>query len=121
MSKKIFIETIEKLIASGELYLEDAAAAGFQSFKDSLKKGESTSEVSEAGARVLEWMQTSIDNYNNIASAKTISEQMGLPSSRSVSGTMRKLIELGYVTKSGTNPVHYSLTEKGREYTNLTI
>ena len=120
MSKKVFIETIEKLIESGELYLEDAAAVGFQSFKDSLEKGEPTSEISEAGARILQWMQENIDKYNNIVNAKIISEQMGLASSRSASGAMRKLVEYGFVSKSGTNPVHYSLTEKGREPINLT-
>ena len=36
--------------------------------------------------------------------------------SKSVSGTMRKLVSDGYFSKSGSNPVMYSLTDKGKEF-----
>ena len=42
-----------------------------------------------------------------------IAEKMFV-SSRTVSGSLRKLVTDGYVEKLGENPVIYSLTEKGK-------
>ena len=52
------------------------------------------------------------DKYNNVFKAKDVAEIM-FCSSRSVSGSMRKLVTDGFVDKAGTDPTVYSLTEKG--------
>lgn len=45
-----------------------------------------------------------------------IGESLGV-GSRSVSGSMRKLVTDGYVEKSGSNPTVYKITNKGINYT----
>lgn len=47
--------------------------------------------------------------------SKDIADAIGL-SSRSVSGSCRKLVTDGYVDKLGKDPIFYTLTEKGKEY-----
>ena len=37
-------------------------------------------------------------------------------SGRSIAGSMRKLVNDGYVEKAGKDPVQYSLTEAGKNY-----
>ena len=46
--------------------------------------------------------------------SKDLAEQMEL-SSRTVSGSMRKLVTDGFVEKVGQDPIIYSITEKGKE------
>ena len=53
--------------------------------------------------------------YNNILTSKIIGEGLFM-GSRSVSGSIRKLISDGYVEKVGSNPVTYSLTNDGINY-----
>ena len=61
---------------------------------------------------VVEDMQDNKDNCNNIFKSKDIAERLFV-ASRSVSGAMKKLITEGFVKKVGTDPVVYSLTDKG--------
>lgn len=63
----------------------------------------------ETGLQILEYLQQA--NTKNLK-AKDIAEGM-IASSRQVSGAIRKLVNDGYVSKIGQNPVIYSLTEKG--------
>ena len=53
-------------------------------------------------------MQDNYNKYNNIFKAKDIGEGLGI-SSRSVTGSIRGLVNLGLITKEGKNPVMYSL------------
>jgi DNA-binding HxlR family transcriptional regulator len=57
-------------------------------------------------------MQQNYDKYNNVLKAKEIGEGL-FCSSRTVSGSLRKLITDGYVTKIAGTPTCYSLTELG--------
>lgn len=63
----------------------------------------------ETGLQILEYLQKA--NTKNLK-AKDIAEGM-VTSSRQISGAIRKLVNDGYVSKIGQNPVIYSLTEKG--------
>lgn len=47
--------------------------------------------------------------------ARDIADGMQI-SSRVVSGAVRKLVSDGYVDKYGSNPVFYSLTDKGKKF-----
>ena len=58
-------------------------------------------------------MQSNEDKYNNLFTSKEIGEGLFM-SSRSVSGSMRKIIANGFVEKVGKDPVTYSLTDEGR-------
>ncbi len=133
MNKKdrFFEELYNYLNLNGDITLEDA---GFSSevidFLNRLQKvdiitpaslgeccdieTEIKKVISDKGLNILKYLQENYKTYNNILKAKEIGEGLSI-SSRSVSGSMRKLIADGYVTKSGSDPVCYSITDKGLE------
>lgn len=84
-------------------------------FWNNFKTGRSNGEITENGLKILQYMQQNQEKYNNIFSAKNIGEGLFM-SSRSISGSMRKLVTDEYVQKIGNNPVCYSLTEQGKNY-----
>ena len=119
IKRQKFIEEIDNLLLrlsdlldTDEPILSDDAAAYFIE----LKSGKaSTGEMTESGLKIIAWMQNNCNMYSNIFSAKIIGEGLFM-NSRAVSGAMRKLISDGYVSKTGSNPVSYSLTENGINY-----
>lgn len=119
IKKQAFIEEIEHilyrladLLDSDEPLLSEDAATYFAE----LKAGRaSTGEMTESGLKIIAWMQSNCNRYNNIFSAKIVGEGLFM-NSRAVSGAMRKLISDGYVSKTGSNPVSYSLTGNGVNY-----
>lgn len=66
----------------------------------------------ESGLQILEYLQ-SCDTTN--LKAKDIADDMQV-SSRKISGSIRKLVSDGFVDKYGQNPVIYTLTEKGKNF-----
>lgn len=72
-------------------------------------------DMTENGLKVLTWMQEHIEEMSNVFTAKEIGEGL-FTSGRSISGSMKKLVNDGYVEKIGKNPVQYSLTEAGKLY-----
>ena len=79
-------------------------------------KGNSTGDkppFTENGKLILKFLQ---EHYteNNAWKSKDIAEQLFV-SSRTVSGSIRKLVNDGYVEKIGQEPTVYSITEKGIE------
>ena len=66
----------------------------------------------EIGLEILEYLQQGHEKNNK---AKDIADGMNLPSKK-ISGAMRKLVTDGYVEKFGQNPVIYSLTEQGKNF-----
>lgn len=79
-----------------------------------LKNGKvSSGEMTENGCKILSYMQDNYEKYNNLFKSKEIGEGLFM-SSRSVSGSMRKLITDGFVEKVGSDPVVYSLTQEGK-------
>ena len=72
-------------------------------------------DMTENGLKVLTWMQEHIEEMSNVFTAKEIGEGL-FTSGRSISGSMKKLVNDGYVEKIGKNPVQYSLTESGKLY-----
>nr|DAR67918.1 MAG TPA: TRANSCRIPTIONAL REGULATOR SLYA, TRANSCRIPTION FACTOR, GLOBAL REGULATOR.85A [Caudoviricetes sp.] len=77
------------------------------------KKSPSNSGMTENGSKILKYMQSNENKYNNLFTSKEIGEGLFM-SSRSVSGSMRKIIANGFVEKVGKDPVTYSLTDEGR-------
>lgn len=69
--------------------------------------------ITEKGQQILLIMQSNYDNYKNIFDAKQLAELLMIPA-RSISGSMKKLVLDNYVTKTGTKPVKYSLTDLGK-------
>ena len=108
LGKEKFIEVINEILKDCPDFFgqgEDAEAA--VEYFYSLRDGKSTT-ITENGQRILSYMQDNYNKYNNIFKAKDIGEGLGI-SSRSVTGSIRGLVNLGLVTKEGKNPVIYSL------------
>lgn len=72
-------------------------------------------EMTENGAKLLSWMQENKEKMSNVFTSKEAAEGL-FTSGRSIAGTMRKLVNDGYVKKTGKDPVQYSLTEAGENY-----
>ena len=111
-NKEIFIHTVEQLIAHSKDMIPNEAIAYLNELKNTQEKEKPM--FTENGAKVLKWMQENYESYNNIIKAKEIAEGLFLPSSRTASGAIRKLITDKYVTKTAGTPVCYSLTELGK-------
>lgn len=110
MSKKEkFIEDVENVIEQ----LSDEGREYFENFKASKK--ESTGGITEKGLSILKCMQRENTRFNNSFKSKDIGDILFM-SGRSISGSMRKLVEDGYVNKISKNPVLYELTELGMKY-----
>ena len=82
-------------------------------FKDG--KVKNSGAMTESGKKLLSWMQENVDTMTNLFTSKEAAEAL-FTSGRSVAGSMRKLVNDGYVEKIGKDPVQYSLTEAGKNY-----
>lgn len=105
MNMKNFIEEIEKF--------KDKLSLDAQAFLEELKN-DSETKLTEKGQQILKAMKDNVEEYANVFSAKQIGELLFM-SPRSVSGSMRKLINCNYVEKHSTSPVTYALTDFGKE------
>jgi DNA-binding MarR family transcriptional regulator len=119
--KEEFIKMVKILIENaGDSSLMDETEAfngiaAFEYFEQLQKEKEKPRvEITENGAKVLGFMQENFEKYNNIFKSKEIGEGLFI-SSRSVAGSMKKLISEGFVEKISSEPVTYSITERGKE------
>lgn len=87
------------------------------SFWEEFKNGKvkNSSAMTENGAKILAWMQENADSMNNIFTSNEAAKVF-FTSGRSIAGSMRKLVNDGYVGKAGKDPVQYSLTDAGKNY-----
>lgn len=105
---------IEELDELNIDFKEQLSEESYQYYLE-LKKGKTSNSkgMTENGVKILSYMQENYEKYNNSFKAKEIGEGLFM-SSRSVSGSMRKLISDGYVEKIGSDPVVYSITDHGK-------
>lgn len=108
-SKEIFIKELEELIIKHEEELSIESIEYFKTLKTTILESKET--FTKGGKAILLFLQ---NNPRDMWKSKDIAEAMEI-SSRSVSGSMRKLVTDGYVEKMGKDPVIYALTDKGRE------
>lgn len=108
--KQEFVDFIEKLMAAApNVEMSENVKTYFEIFKGS----ESNKPAfTENGKLVLKFLQEHVDK--DMWKAKEIGEELFV-SSRTVAGSMRKLVSDGYVEKIGQDPVVYSITEKGKK------
>lgn len=117
--KEAFITIIEAEIFSSNIYENDypeeykLAKSFWEDFKDGKIKNSGT--MTENGKKLLSWMQENVDTMTNLFTSKEAAEAL-FTSGRSIAGSMRKLVNDGYVEKTGKDPVQYSLTEAGKNY-----
>ena len=109
-NKEIFIETVEELFRTTP-YTLPAEAYSYLEYLKCVEEKEKPL-FTENGAKILRWMQENYTQYNNIMKSKEIGEGL-FCSSRTVSGSIRKLVTDGYVSKINGSPICYSLTELG--------
>ena len=117
--KENFIEEVKAAInglENGEMTPETYFSSDALDYWNGLQATGDGGKVkfTENGKLVLKYMQENKEVYNNLFKAKDIGEGMGI-SSRTASGTMRKLVSDEYCEKIGENPIVYSLTNKGIE------
>ena len=107
--KDEFIKSVQEAYENHPEYFTEQAIEYFTNLKNVVE--EQKEEFTENGKTILRYLQTS---DKEMWKAKDIADDIEI-SSRSVSGSMRKLVADGYAEKTGKNPVVYTLTSKGKE------
>lgn len=116
--KEAFIKIMNFLFEKDDLHLDEAFEEEFplaKEFFNEFKEGKikNSGGITENGKQILSWMQQNEQSVSNIFTSKIIAEAL-FTSGRVVSGSMRKLVEDGFLEKVGKDPVRYGLTEQGR-------
>ena len=114
-----FIEFVEQMInqmnfSASELEEHKEAIDFFASLKTTTAEQEKPL-FTEKGKIIFQFMKDNKETYNNMFKAKDIGEKLAI-SSRGAAATIRKLITDGYVEKFGDEPVVYSLTTLGENF-----
>ena len=107
--KQEFVSFIEEVIEKSPVVMSDNVKAYWEAFKGN--EGNKPA-FTENGKKVLVFLQAQTDT--DMWKAKEIGEEL-MVSSRTVAGSMRKLVSDGYVEKIGQDPVVYAITEKGKK------
>lgn len=108
VGKLEFFETINDALANNLINLSPDALAYYQALSDDSKE-EKKSILTENGRKILEFLQ---NNPNKPFKSKDIANEIEI-SSRSVSGSIRKLVNENLVEKINKEPCIYMITEKG--------
>lgn len=118
--KEAFIKIIQtEIFDRTDIYAEnypdeyELAASFWEDFKNG--KVKNSGAMTENGKKLLSWMQENVDTMTNLFTSKEAAEAL-FTSGHSIAGSMRKLVNDGYVEKTGKDPVQYSLTEAGKNY-----
>ncbi len=106
-----FKEFVQKCIA--EEYVGDEKESAEKHFSKMVKTYISTSKsvITDKGRDILIYMTETPDEYELGFKSKEIGVGLDV-SSRSIAGTMRKLVLDGYVLKDNSTPEKYTITEK---------
>lgn len=112
-NKQEFIQFVENVVQEFNVEMPENAQKYFDAMKNVPEKEKPM--FTDGGKQILKYLK---DNHSvgEALAAKTIAEGMMI-SSRSVSGSIRKLVTDGFVEKVSTDPVLYALTDKGNEVT----
>ena len=119
-SREAFIKLIQsEIFDKADKYTENDAELFnlAQKYFETLKNmpTKESKIITDNGAIILKFVQENKDIYNNIFTAKSLGEAIGL-GSKVISGSMRKLVLDGFFEKIGANPVSYAITEKGLNF-----
>jgi predicted transcriptional regulator len=111
--KQEFLDFINALMNANPDITEKLMTDNIREYLNILNDMKPSAELTDGGKQILRFLQENKDI--KLWKAKDISEAIGTPS-KGVSGSMRKLVNDGFCEKLGQNPVIYSLTEKGKNY-----
>ena len=102
--KEAFIKIIQtEIFDRTDIYAENypdeykLAASFWEDFKDG--KVKNSGAMTENGKKLLSWMQENVDRMTNLFTSKEAAEAL-FTSGRSIAGSMRKLVNDGYVLQS---------------------
>ena len=109
--KEAFINYVEALMEETKLPINDDAFDYWNALKNKQEKEKPL--ITENGRKILQYL---VENFEEKDSyyAKEIAAGLGI-NPKAVAGSMRKLVENGFVEKLGQDPASYALTEKGKE------
>jgi DNA-binding MarR family transcriptional regulator len=111
--KQEFIEFLNALMAAVPEVANEKMTDNVKAYIDTLISSKNDKpEITDSGKIILDYMQKS---DLPMFKAKDIADGLYI-SSRAVSGSLRKLVTDGFCEKVGTDPVVYTLTEKGKNY-----
>lgn len=115
--KQAFLEIVGKeIFERSDIYGEnypDTFSDALDYYNALIASDDKSNEgFTENGAKILMYMKDNKESYSNIFKAKSIGEGLGI-SSRAVTGSMRKLVNAGYVEKIEGSPCVYSVTTSG--------
>ena len=109
--KQEFIEFLNALMAAAPEVANEKMTDNVKAYIDTLISSKNDKpEITDSGKIILDYMQKS---DLPMFKAKDIADGLYI-SSRAVSGSLRKLVTDGFCEKVGTDPVVYTLTEKGK-------
>ena len=100
--KEKFLEEFEK---NKEYFSEESI-----SYIETLKNEKNNNRLTELNHLILDIMKENKDKYDNSFSSKIIAEGLDT-AAKKISGSIRKLVNLGLVEKTNENPVIYALRE----------
>ena len=119
-NKEIFIKIVQEMVFGidnlNEFFSDEEIAKAIDFWEDfKNNKTKNSGAMTENGRKLLSWMQENVDTMSNVFTSKEAAEAL-FTSGRSIAGSMRKLVNDGYVEKTGKDPVQYSLTDAGKNY-----
>lgn len=111
--KQEFIDFLNALMAAAPKVVEEKMTENVKAYIETIVSNKNDKpELTDNGKIILDYMQKS---DSPMLKAKDVAEGLFI-SSRAVSGSLRKLVNDGFCEKVGTDPVVYTLTEKGKNY-----
>ena len=111
--KDEFLEFVKKLMDYDPDYTNSIKTDNAVLYMDALEKGDASIDkplITEKGKTVLKYMKT----LSVPMKSTDIATNMGI-SSKSVTGTIKKLVSDGFVEKIGDKSALYIITTKGKE------
>lgn len=114
--KKEFINFLHELMEAAPDVVKKSMTDNIKNYITALESESSSDkpEFTERGLAILKYLKEECE-AGAVVKAKDIAEGMGL-ASKSVVGSIRKLVTDEYVEKIGEKPILYTLTEKGKNY-----
>lgn len=111
--KQEFLNFLNALMEASPDLTNSLMTDSIKSYIDALSSTNTNKpEITDNGKQILKYLQ----EVNTPAlKARDIAEGLFV-SSRTVSGSMRKLVADGFVEKVGQDPAIYTITEKGKNY-----
>ena len=116
--KQEFIEFLDALMEAAPEVVAKKMTDDIKEYISVLKTEKNSKVViTDNGKVVLKFLQEQAQDKNasSFMKARDIAEQVGL-TSRSVSGSLRKLVNDGFCDKMAGDPVLYQITEKGKQF-----